>query len=227
MCFWWLGRNASSQSGEARSGDPALYKMPFLLQCCISPFITLYIIFLERVKSSPIASKSNLMTRVRIIAPLPVSPGTTHGVEWGLRPDLESEITTLAALCQVKQQQREPIAPSPQESEDGRDDLTEDEECTSSFFPSLPLDAAEIKRGFLDRLAELLCYRKDPVLISSTALIYRDDEVTIVAARNSSLGEDAWSNKDVRMLEYLGEVLERISSDGRCSRKVALPRWWN
>ncbi|KAH8752838.1 hypothetical protein F5883DRAFT_621355 [Diaporthe sp. PMI_573] len=153
------------------------------------------------------------MTRVRIITSLPASPGSSDALEWRFPPDLESEITTLAALCQVKQQQREPIAPPTQEGEDDVDNPTEDEECTD-FFSSLSLDDdTEIKRGFLDRLAELLCYRKDPTLIASTALIYSDEEATIVAARNSSLGGDTWSYRDFRMLEYLAEVLERISSD--------------
>ncbi|OIW30057.1 hypothetical protein CONLIGDRAFT_644082 [Coniochaeta ligniaria NRRL 30616] len=153
------------------------------------------------------------MTRVRIITSLPASPGSSDALEWRFPPDLESEITTLAALCQVNQQQREPIAPSTQAGEDGMDDPTGDEECTNSFSSLSLVDDAEMKRGFLDRLAELLCYRKDPTLITSTALIYSDEEAIIVAARNSSSGGDTWSHRDVRMLEYLAEVLERISSD--------------
>ncbi|TPX07261.1 uncharacterized protein E0L32_010855 [Thyridium curvatum] len=153
------------------------------------------------------------MTRVRIITSLPASPGPSDGLEWRFPPDLESEITTLAALCQVRQQQREPIAPHTQEGEDDVDNPTEDEECTA-FLSSLSLDDyTEDKRGFLDRLAELLCYSKDPTLITGTALIYSDEEATIVAARNSSSSGDTWSRRDRKMLEYLAEVLERVSSD--------------
>jgi hypothetical protein len=154
------------------------------------------------------------MARVRIITSLPASPGSSDALEWRFHPDLESEITTLAALCQVKQQQRVPIVPSIQEEDDDVDNSAEDDECTN-FFSLLSLDDdTKIKRGFLDRLAELLCYKKDPALIASTALIYSDEEATIVAARNSSSGGDTWSQKDCRMLEYLSEILERISFDG-------------
>lgn len=90
----------------------------------------------------------------------------------------------------------------------------EDDECTNIFSRLSLDDDTEIKSGFLDRLAELLCYKKDTALISSTALIYSDEEATIVAARNSSSGVDSWSHRDCRMLEDLSEILERISCDG-------------
>jgi hypothetical protein len=73
-----------------------------------------------------------------------------------------------------------------------------------------------LKKDLLDRLAELLCYRKDPSLITSTALIYSEAEATIVATQNSTLDGRTWSDKDVKMLEYLADVLERISADGWC-----------
>lgn len=154
------------------------------------------------------------MARVRIITSLPALSGSSDSLEWRFPPGLESEITTLAALCQAKQKQRVPIAPSTQEGDDDVDSSAEDDECTD-FFSRLSLDDdTEIKSGSLDRLAELLCCKKDPALIASTALIYSDEEATIVAARNSSWGGDTWSHRDCRMLEDLSEVLERISFDG-------------
>ncbi|KAH9216732.1 hypothetical protein DL95DRAFT_495683 [Leptodontidium sp. 2 PMI_412] len=153
------------------------------------------------------------MARVRIITSLPALSGSSDSLEWRFPPGLESEITTLAALCQAKQKQRVPIAPSTQEGDDDVDSSAEDDECTD-FFSRLSLDDdTEIKSGSLDRLAELLCCKKDPALIASTALIYSDEEATIVAARNSSWGGDTWSHRDCRMLEDLSEVLERISFD--------------
>lgn len=170
--------------------------------------------FPQRVEVSQITSKFGPMARVRIITSLPASPDSSDAVEWHFAPDLESEITTLATLCQLKQQQREPIPNYTQGREDSMDDPMEDEECTN-FSPSLSLeDDAQMKKGFLDRLAELLCYRKDPALITSTALVYCDEVATIVAARNSSSGGSTWSPRDIKMLEYLAEVLERISSNG-------------
>jgi hypothetical protein len=156
------------------------------------------------------------MSRVSVIPALPVSPNSSDALEWSFPPDLESEITTLAAWCQVKQQQRVPLSSSIEESEDDLDESTDDEECTNLLIPpSLDGDAG-IKKDFLDLLAELLCYRKEPSLITSTALIYIERQATIVAARNPTSGGNTWSDKDVKMLKYFAEVLERISADGWC-----------
>jgi hypothetical protein len=156
------------------------------------------------------------MTRVSVIPALPVSLDSSDALEWSFPPDLESEITTLAAWCQVKQQQREPLSSTIEDSQDDLDELIDDEDCTNLLSPpSLDGDAG-IKKDFLDRLAEILCYKKDPSPVTSTALIYSEKEATIVAARNSTSGPETWSDEDVEMLEYLAEVLERISADGWC-----------
>lgn len=195
----------------------------------LSVFITIDNTFSARGKDSrePFISLTTLgsvaMTRVSVIPAFPVSPNTSDALEWRFPPDIESEITTLAAWCQVKQQQREPLS-SVEDGEDDLDELLDDDESTNLLAP-LSLDGdARIKKDFLDRLAELLCYTKDPSLITSTALVYSDEEATIVAARNSSSGGNTWSDKDVKMLEYLAEVLERISSNGSCLfQKLATP----
>lgn len=154
------------------------------------------------------------MTRVTIKPALPVPPVPSDSVEWNFSPDLESEITTLAAWCHVKRHQREPLSISFDKGEDGPEETTDEDACTNLLAP-LSLDGAgDIKEAFLDRLAEILCNRKDPSLITSTALIYNETEVTIVAARNSTSSGQSWSEHDINMLEYLAEVLERVSADG-------------
>lgn len=164
------------------------------------------------------------MTRVSVVSAPPVSVSSSDVSERRFLPDLESEVTTLAAWCQVKQQQQKPLS---SDTEDREEDLEDSIEECSNLPASLSLDSdAGIKKDFLDRLAELLCYRKDPSLITSTALIYSDEGATIVAARNSSSRGrgQTWSEKDVKMLEYLGQFLERVSSDGLCLfPKVANP----
>ncbi|KAJ4129105.1 hypothetical protein NW768_007636 [Fusarium equiseti] len=152
------------------------------------------------------------MAHIHIIAPLSVSPGASDVIEWHFPPDLESEISTLATSCHVRQQQREPIVQSAQQDEDGALDLMDDGECTRPFS-TLTLDSdTEMKSRFLDRLAELLCYDKKPVLITSTALVSDTKDNIIVCARNSSTRGNTWSTKDVDMLEHLAEILEKTSS---------------
>ncbi|KAF1807869.1 hypothetical protein P152DRAFT_485903 [Eremomyces bilateralis CBS 781.70] len=153
------------------------------------------------------------MARVSLIPALLVSPNSSDAFEWSFPPNLESEITTLAAWCQVKQKQRAPLSFSIEDSKDDLEESTDDEECTNLLIPPSLDGDTRIKKDFLDRLAELLCYRKDPSLITSTAFIYSEMEVTIVAARNSTSGGKAWSDEDIKMLEYLAEVLERVSAD--------------
>lgn len=59
------------------------------------------------------------MARVSVISAFPGSPSSSDALEWHFPPDIESEITTLAAWCQVKQQQREPLS----SVEDGVDNM--------------------------------------------------------------------------------------------------------
>lgn len=156
------------------------------------------------------------MTHVSVIPAFPISPKPSDALEWRFPPDIESEITTLAAWCQVKQQQRKPLS-SEDDGESDEGEQVDDCESTNRLVPLSTDTDTRIKQGFLDRLAELLCYSKDVSLITSTALICSEEEVTIVAARNSSSNGSTWSDKDVNMLEYLADLLERTSSDGLCS----------
>ncbi|KAL2017235.1 hypothetical protein VTK56DRAFT_2394 [Thermocarpiscus australiensis] len=70
-------------------------------------------------------------------------------------------------------------------------------------------DTEPFKKDFLDRLAEMLCREKDPSFIACAAMIEREDEITIVAARNGG----SWAVQDVRLLEELATIVERISLD--------------
>ncbi|KAH7180054.1 uncharacterized protein B0J16DRAFT_403471 [Fusarium flagelliforme] len=152
------------------------------------------------------------MARIRIISPPSVSSGPSDVEEWHFPTDLESEISTLATSCHVQQQQREPIVQSVQQNEDDTLDSMDDGECTKPFS-TLTLDNdVEMKRGFLDRLAELLCFDKKPDLITSTALVSDRKDNIILCARNSSPRGNTWSTKDVNMLENLAGVLEKTSS---------------
>ncbi len=81
--------------------------------------------------------------------------------------------------------------------------MVDEEECTKLLIPSHLDGDANIKRDFFDQLTELLCYKKDPSLITSTGLIYSETEATIVVTRNSNTSGKTWSDKDVNMLEYL------------------------
>ncbi|KAF4123095.1 hypothetical protein GMORB2_6643 [Geosmithia morbida] len=158
------------------------------------------------------------MSRVSIVELSP--PGSSETLE-GHVPTareaerLESEITTLATWCEVKQQQREPLAPCTDEDR-GDDDLEGDSRdgCTDRHNTlSDDSNGARSLKSFLDRLAELLCYKKDPTLITSTAIVHNDEEATIVAARNSYSHVPTWSDKDTKILECFAQVLEISSSD--------------
>ncbi|OAL43046.1 hypothetical protein IQ07DRAFT_606215 [Pyrenochaeta sp. DS3sAY3a] len=153
------------------------------------------------------------MNRVSVIPALPVSSNSDDALQWSFAPDLESEITTLAAWCQAHQQQREPLSFPIEGIGADLDDWTDDEECTDHLIPPTGDGDADVKKLFLDQLAELLCHKKDPALITSTALIYSEMEAIIVVARNSTPSGNPWSDRDVTMLEYLAELLERISAD--------------
>ena len=155
---------------------------------------------------------STVATRVTVVSAPVVPPNSGNVSKRRFLHDLESEICTLAARCQFKQQQRDPLYSF---FEDDEDDLADLEEEDTNLLAPLSLESNNgIKAAFLDRLAELLCYEKKPSLITSTALIHSEDGVTIVASRNSASQGETWSNKDIKMLEYLAQILERISSDG-------------
>jgi hypothetical protein len=97
-----------------------------------------------------------------IIVPLPPGPHPKGDSAWHLSGGIESEITTLAAWCQVERQQRKPLEIAKgEEKEDWSDEeqLSDgDDDDLTNLPASLTEDNAKsIKMIFLDRLAEILC----------------------------------------------------------------------
>lgn len=60
---------------------------------------------------------------------------------------------------------------------------------------------------FLDRLAETLCYKKDPHYVTCTAMQETADEVNILALRNAR-----WGEKDIELLEEVARQLELVAN---------------
>ncbi|RBQ72072.1 hypothetical protein FVER14953_14019 [Fusarium verticillioides] len=154
------------------------------------------------------------MAHVSII-PAPILANESAATSaWCFQSDIESEITALAAWCQVKQQQREPLKATTEEDDDASSDelINEhDVDCLTDDRTLLTKDGTKlIKQDFLDRLAELLCCMKKPSFITCTAMIEEQDEVTIVAARNGA----KWTADDKNLMEELATIMERLSSDG-------------
>lgn len=149
-------------------------------------------------------------------------PRPTAGIKtdvWNLPNEIESQITTLAAVLQVQQQQRTPLAREEEEDEEETDDegTPNDEQLRNHELGSsavvAPLaseNTKNLRRCFLDQLAELLCYKKDAHYVTCTYLREGVDEVTILASRNA-----AWEDKDIRLLESLAGTLEQLAVRGK------------
>ncbi|KAM0079694.1 hypothetical protein ACKRZS_008166 [Fusarium odoratissimum] len=154
------------------------------------------------------------MAHVSIIPAPTLANESAATSTWCFQPDTESEITALAAWCQVKQQQREPLKATSEEDDDASSDelINEhDVDCLTDDRALLTKDGTKsIKQDFLDRLAELLCCMKKPSFITCTAMTEEQDEVTIVAARNGA----KWTADDKNLMEDLATIMERLSSDG-------------
>jgi hypothetical protein len=148
------------------------------------------------------------------VVPLLESPEeSANNSTWRFPADVESEITTLAAWCQVQQLQREPDKTV--NTEEGNasygDVLSNDDDGhdLTDIPASLAKDSdGSISELFLDVLAEILCYKKNPLFVASTAMTDEEDEVTIVAARN---GTD-WEKDDIDLMEYLAITMEKTAS---------------
>lgn len=155
------------------------------------------------------------MAHVFVVPAPTTAKGVAANSTWCFSPDAESEITTLAAWCKVKQQQREPLETTSKEDDDAS---SEDELLNGDGGHALTIDPAVlttdgtklIKEDFLDRLAEMLCREKKPSFIASTGMVEEGEGVTIVAARN----EATWTAMDIQLMEELATIMERLSSDG-------------
>lgn len=84
-----------------------------------------------------------------------------------------------------------------------------DEQPSTSIAASLTEEGTKsVKMRFLDRLAEILCYKKDAHYVTCTAMQETDDEVNILALRN-----DRWEGKDIKLLEEVAR-LELVANRG-------------
>ncbi|PYH32689.1 O-phospho-L-serine:2-oxoglutarate transaminase [Aspergillus neoniger CBS 115656] len=144
-------------------------------------------------------------------------PRPTAGIKtdvWNLPNEIESQITTLAAVLHVQQQQRTPLPREEEEDEEETDDEETSNEqlhnhelgSSAVVAPLASENTKNLRRCFLDQLAELLCYKKDAHYVTCTYLREGVDEVTILASRNA-----AWEDKDIRLLESLAGTLEQLA----------------
>lgn len=143
------------------------------------------------------------------ITTIPVFPTAqqTQVPVWHLPSEKEYEIATLAARCQLKQQQREPLDVVVREEEAEHD---VDDDLSTSFPTQLTTDGTkQIKMEFLDRLAELVCHKKLASYVTCTSMTEHEDQVTIVIARNAT-----WKDTDRKFLNKLACLMESISSKG-------------
>jgi hypothetical protein len=145
---------------------------------------------------------------------------------WRLPPDVESEITTLATVCQFKHQQRTPLAAGREEDireADSSDD--EGSENGSKFATDVVGRLGtgtdkSIRMKFLDHLAELICRKKEANYVTCTSLMESEEEATIFAARNAP-----WVDADIKLLEKVANLLEAVASRGRADKVLTKPHW--
>ncbi|KAI2923113.1 hypothetical protein CBS63078_2661 [Aspergillus niger] len=146
---------------------------------------------------------------------LPRPPAGLETGVWNLPNEIESQITTLAAIIQVQHQQRTPLARKEDEDEAESEDAesSSDEKLgnyglgSSAIVAPLASESTkDLKRCFLDRLAELLCYEKNAHYVTCTYLREGEEEVTILASRNAT-----WKDKDINLLESLASTLEQLA----------------
>ncbi|RDK42093.1 phosphoserine aminotransferase [Aspergillus phoenicis ATCC 13157] len=146
---------------------------------------------------------------------LPRPPAGLETGVWNLPNEIESQITTLAAIIQVQHQQRTPLARKEDEDEAESEDTesSSDEKLgnhglgSSAIVAPLASESTkDLKRCFLDRLAELLCYEKNAHYVTCTYLREGEEEVTILASRNAT-----WKDRDINLLESLASTLEQLA----------------
>ncbi|KAJ5874350.1 uncharacterized protein N7529_002780 [Penicillium soppii] len=134
---------------------------------------------------------------------------------WHLPTEIESDITTLAAICQVKHQQRTPLETSvdgevSQAESSGDEQMDGDKQPWTSIAASLTEEGTKsVKMRFLDRLAEILCYKKEAHFVTCTAMQETNDEVNILALRNAE-----WEEQDIKLLGEMARQLELVANRG-------------
>ncbi|KAL3473722.1 hypothetical protein BJX99DRAFT_261123 [Aspergillus californicus] len=163
------------------------------------------------------------MKHVQVLSgPAEISLDEAGDSVWRLPPDIESEITTLATVCQVKHAQRTPLAAGREEDirETGGSSNDEGSENGSNFATDVvgrlgTGTAKSIRMRFLDHLAELICRKKEAHYVTCTSLMESEEEVTIFAARNAP-----WVDADIELLEKVASMLEVVASPDSSSEDV-------
>lgn len=153
------------------------------------------------------------MTHITVIPSS--SPPAHSNAAWNLAPHLESEITSLAAICEVKQPQRQPLDTLEEDEGDEESDDNEESEdvgpptnCTASLAPSDNKDG--MKRRFLDTLAEIVCYKKYAMYVTCTGLQEWNSRAIITVARNAK-----WEKRDTDLLTDLATLMEGLAAGGK------------
>lgn len=161
------------------------------------------------------------MERVSIVPIIALPENLDQALTWRFTSEHECDILSSAAWCSVKQQQREPIRKAEEVDRDGPSEVPEGTMTSlSDNNEVLVLDGTiPIKKTFLDQLAEILCFKKDPSFITATAMTDEDEAVNIVVARNGT----PWRKRDVEILNYLTEIMERCSRHGMTNRNQFPP----
>ena len=169
------------------------------------------------------------MPHVQVLSgPVEIPLGEVGDSVWRFPPDTESEITTLATVCHVKHQQQTPLAPGMEEdirevdsSDDERDE--NDSNFATDVVCRLGIGTGKsIRMRFLDRLAELICRKKEAHYITCTSLMESEEDATIFVVRNAS-----WTDTDIELLEKVANMLEAVASRGRVDKLWTKPHWLN
>lgn len=92
----------------------------------------------------------------------------------------------------------------------GDEEMDCDEQpSTSIAAPLTEEDTQSVKMRFLDRLAEILCYKKEAHYVTCAAMQVTVDKVNILAVRNAR-----WEEKDIKLLEDIAVQLELVAKRG-------------
>jgi hypothetical protein len=166
------------------------------------------------------------MSHVQVLSYPLISTDEARDFVWRLPPHTESEITTLATKCHLQRQQRTHLPAGREEDiyEAGSSDDERDEyggNLVTDIVGRLGIGTGKsIRMRFLDRLAELICRKKEAHYVTCTSLMESEEEATIFAARNAS-----WVNTDIDLLEKVAHMLEDVASRGRADKFRTKSHW--
>jgi len=125
----------------------------------------------------------------------------THSKGWHFSTREEAELVGLSCICQLRQQQQEPLGTVDTQDEDELDEL-------SVLTDTGPTGS---KERFLDRFAELFAWdtKQKAASVSSTGMIECGNKVKIYVSRNAPFG-----SKDNEFVVELQSCLRAINESG-------------